>query len=148
MTNDELLQKIEAVVKSYEQENHSSLSDSLDRRVDRVIRHYQNIATSQLTGSKKFRDEMLTYLRALAMILETVGNAGTHAEKAARLRGVVELLESTIQKLWEVEFDFQWAHWREPDVFRSDYPVVTYIRRIRELEHELERAKNGTEATQ
>lgn len=133
----DVVRKIDDIVIRYEQQNRVGYAGDLDWRVDQMIRHYQNIATNQLAGVKATRDDMLVWLRALAMVAEMAGNAGTHAEKNARLRGMVELIEAAIQKLREQEFNFQWSTWHMPDIFRSDYPVVQYIRRIHELEAQL-----------
>jgi len=135
---ESIIEKIKGVIEKYQENNRVWYGGELDLQINEVIRHYQDIATDSLAGSKSFRDDMLTYMRALAMITEMAANAATHAEKNARLRGMIELIESTIQKLRDMEFNFQSCHWRKPDVFRSDYPVLQYIRRIHELEHQIQ----------
>ena len=135
------LRKIDDIVIKYEQEDRHTYATALPERVEYLIRRYRDLATNQLSGVKAARDDMLVYLRALAMIVEMAGNANTHNEKNARLRGCIELIETTIQKLREQEFNFQFSTWHMPDVFRSDYPTIEYIRRIHQLEEELERVK-------
>lgn len=136
-----VIKRIDDIVTHYEQENHVGYAGDLDWRVNQMIRHYQDIATNQLAGVKAVRDDMLIWLRAMAMIVEMVANAATHAEKNARLRGVIEMIETSVQRLREQEIGFQWSTWRMPDLFRSDYPVVQYIRRIHELEEQLKEAQ-------
>jgi hypothetical protein len=63
------------------------------------------------------------------------GSASTHGEKAARLRGLSEMIEGGIAKLREIHFEDMSLHrWFWPDVFRSDFPVRVYKQRIHELE--------------
>lgn len=135
------LRKIDDIATKYEREDRHSYATALPERVEYLIRRYRDLAANQLSGIKATRDDMLVWLRAMAMIVEMAGNASTHAEKNARLRGCVELIETTIQQLREQEFNFQSATWHMPDVFRSDYPTLEYVRRIRQLEEELERVK-------
>lgn len=137
------LKKIDDIVRKYEQEDRHSLATNLPERVEYIIRRYRDLATNELAGIKAVRDDMLVWLRAMAMIVDMAGNAATHQEKNARLRGIVELIETTLQKLSEQEFNFQSSYWHMPDLFRSDYPTLEYVRRIRELESELKEARIG-----
>ena len=142
----EQLKKIEAIVDAESQEmNHWYATKDLPARVADVIRHHKDMAVNQMTGAQSFRDDVVVWLRALAMNLEMTGNAGTHAEKAARLRGALELIESLIGKLHQLRFDFQWSHWQTQDLFKSDYPTRHYLERIHELERELKQSQEAQE---
>ncbi len=137
------IRKIDDIVRKYEQEDRHSYATGLDERVEYIIRRYRDLATNQLAGIKAVRDDMLVWLRAMAMIVEMAGNAATHAEKNARLRGCVEMIETTLQKLSEQEFNFQSSYFHMPDLFRSDYPTLEYVRRIYDLEQQLAAYKKG-----
>lgn len=116
-------------------------STSPAERVRTIVEHYRSTATQALENMKRHRDDEVVYLRAMAMILEMVGNASTHREKAARLRGCIELIESGITRLREMDFEIaRTYHWM-PDLFRSDYPVRKYMDELSELKRELEELK-------
>lgn len=136
-----LLYRAKAAVEKHQQQQRRYVSGPLSAQVPDVLANYEDLATSAIVGVKHWRDDMVTYLRAMAMVAEMVGNGGTHAEKAARLRGMIEMIETTIQKLRNEEFDFNRSWWHTPDVFRSDFPVRRYQQRIHELETELAQAR-------
>jgi hypothetical protein len=74
-------------------------------------------------------------------MLEMVGNGYTHQEKGARLRGMIELLEGNIEKLQNAQLDFTRTYWHWEDAFKSDFPTRELVRRIHELESEVETLK-------
>lgn len=99
----------------------------------------------QIQRLKRFQDDSLTYLRALSLIATSVGNAGTHSEKNARLRGMISLIESAIQSVRDGYEDLLTREWAaNPDLFRSDYPVRSYIEKINQLQDEIKSLKTNT----
>lgn len=136
---EETISAIKKLVDEHADKQGYLYSYPLDQQVKAVIRKYEDVATRNLAGVKAFRDEVIVMLRALSLIAETVGNAGTHREKEARVRGLVELLESSIKRLAEADFTFQRSYWNMPNVFRSDYPIHQYIEKIYKLEAEIAR---------
>lgn len=85
--------------------------------------------------------DYLTYFRALVIVLEMTGQAATHREKDARLRGAIELLEGMIQKLRYSDLGAMLGGFRWPDIFRSDWPQQRLLDRVRVLEAELAEAR-------
>lgn len=122
-------------------DHHYYGGDGLAKRLHRLISHYNMTAANALATTKSFRDDMLTWLRAMSLVGEMAGNAGTHAEKNARLRGMVELIESAIQKIQNQRMEFNYRWWNHEDIFKSDYPVRQFVDRIHELERENESLK-------
>ncbi|MBD2437388.1 hypothetical protein [Nostoc sp. FACHB-110] len=122
---------------SFERPHILNLSWSVQTAID----GYRNSETRALSKLKSFKEDVLTYLRAIALMATIVGNAATHAEKAARLRGLIELIESSIQTIRNEQEKFIFNHWDKPDLFKSDYPLRRYIERIRELEVENKKLK-------
>lgn len=120
---------------------------SVSEHVHLVVQHYNRIAANSVSGQKNFQNDMVTHLKAISLVVDMIGNASTHAEKGARLRGLSELIETTIRKLQEkrVEFGYSWYGW--DDVFASDYPVRHYIDQIRQLEREKQELQNQLGAT-
>ncbi|HET7210036.1 MAG TPA: hypothetical protein VFI95_25915 [Terriglobales bacterium] len=140
----EQLAKLEEVVHRHEQRIRIYAGGYLSDKVVTLINHYDSLATNALVGSKAFRDDVVIWLRAMSLIIDMAANAATHKEKNARLRGCIELCEASMQKLRQMEFDFQRTFYFLEDVFRSDYPVRHFVDRIHELERELEEAKKAT----
>lgn len=110
-------------------------------RLKVVIRHYRDMVTNSLTSCERFRDDLHAWMRGMILCLEMTGNAGTHAEKAARLRGAIELAEAVVEKIINQRFNFDSPYWRWKDTFTSDFPTREIMRRKNELEGELKEAK-------
>lgn len=129
---------IEKLISEHQnKQNYHQGFGSPAEKVKAILREYEDKTTKAYSGVKHFRDDMLTYFRALSLVLTMTGNAGTHAEKNARLRGAIELLESAVEKLRHEHLEdlFSIYHW--PDVFRSDYPTRSLMERIHELEQQI-----------
>lgn len=123
-------------------------------KVKALLRHYEDKATDALSNTKQFRDDMLTYFRALIIVLDMTGNASTHAEKGARLRGAIELLEHMVGQLRRKDLEIMFSHFQWRDAFASDWPTRRLTDRIHELEAEISALKQpaaamaGEEASQ
>lgn len=113
-----------------------------EEKIAHIIQDYHDNAVRALNEVKYFRDDLQTYLRAVALVLDMVGNASSHREKNARLRGALELLESGIGRLRESTFEFTLGcRLLSNDIFRSDYPTRQLLERIHALEDELKQLK-------
>ncbi|MCU0551940.1 MAG: hypothetical protein MUC48_21595, partial [Leptolyngbya sp. Prado105] len=96
----------------------------------------------QLKEFQVFQTNVIGYLRALALIVESSANTGTHSEKNARFRGVIALLETSIEKVQSAHSTFVNSYWwSQPDLFRSDYPVRPLLDKIREQEKQIKELK-------
>jgi len=149
------IRRLQAMVKEFEEAarnngNHYSYNDpTLHSRVQRVVDHYTRQAATTVSNARAFKDDILTWLRAMAINAESVSWAGTHQEKNARLRGLVEVIEQACKKVNElrVEERYSWddnlGNW-----MRSDFPVREFKRRIYELEDENKRLKAAQAAPQ
>jgi hypothetical protein len=105
--------------------------------VKSILREYEDKTTKAYSDVKHVRDDMLTFFRALALVLNMTGEAATHAEKNARLRGAIELLESAIEKLRHQNLESLFDIYRWPDLFRSDWPTRRLMDRIHGLEQQI-----------
>lgn len=145
----EVLLKVLAIIEKREEMLrplfHWSYSDmesmTLERRLSNIIDRYERVAVANVDAAKSFRDEVLVFVKAWAMIADMTASASTHSEKNARLRGMIELLESAARKLYGMKFEMDSGWWRHEDVFASDYPTLHYVQRIHELEDEVKRLK-------
>lgn len=136
------LAEVERLIKSHQEKtNYFQGFGSAAERVKSVLRTYEDKAVSALRDTKRFRDDMHSYFRALVIVLEMTGQASTHAEKGARLRGAIELLEQMIERLRrnDLETVFSHSHWR--DAFASDWPTRRLMDRVHELEAEVKELK-------
>lgn len=142
----ETLEQIAVQVREHETDHEKMyLPRGLPDRVAATFTRYQRQRDQALVFAQSFQDDMLLYLRALALTLEMVGNAETHKEKDARLRGVISQVESAIQKVRDHQATFNGRYWYgRPDLFRSDYPVREFMdrahkaeRRVKDLEAQL-----------
>jgi hypothetical protein len=106
---------------------------TLVERFRQVVQHYQESSVQTALVVQQFRDDLLVQFRAFSLVVDMVGSASTHSEKSARLRGLSELIEGSIDKLRRFEINDA-KLWQFPDVFRSDYPTRAYLQRIHDLE--------------
>lgn len=137
------LAEVEELIKSHQEKtNHYQHFGSAAERVKAVLRQYEDKAVSALRDTKQFRDDMLTYFRALCIVLEMTGQAATHAEKNARLRGATELLEQMADRLRRTDLEIVFSHFYWRDAFASDWPTRRLMERIHELENELKEIQN------
>lgn len=131
----EKFEKAEHVLRGY----HRTFAE----RLDSMLLFYRNKTVDAIADTKHLRDDVLIYMRAIAMIVEQAADAGTHSEKNARLRGVISMCETAIKRLRNEEFDFNKRFYWHEDIFRSDMPTRHYIERISELEREIDKMKKG-----
>ena len=130
----EMLTKREAMMRDQLRYSWGADSTPLARRIENLFDKYEQIAVRNVASSEAFRGDVLTFVKAWAMIVDMAASATTHSEKNARLRGMLELLESAAKKLHEMKFTMDLDWWRYDNVFASDYPTLHYVRRIQELE--------------
>lgn len=138
------LEPIPAEIDAYLRENERDICRSSFGTMERlktVIGHYRSVATDALVGCERFRDDLHAWLRGMVICMETVGNADTHKEKNARLRGAIEVAESTIAQVIKQRFDFRSTYWNWRDTFGSDFPTRELMRRKNELASEVEDLK-------
>lgn len=133
--------KLEDFVKRTETESRHYYGGSLTERIVAVINHSQHLAAKALADKMQVIDDMKTYVRSMCMCAEMVAIAGTHGEKAARLRGMIELMNSTSNKLNEGYSDELLNGWRFQTYGNSDLPYQSILRKCEELKRENEALK-------
>lgn len=145
------IREIETMCKQFEEQSgrssgvyYNRRDYTLPKRVRALVDHYNRTAADAISRTKSIQDEMTTWLGALRIVAEMVGNGGTHAEKNARLRGLTEVIESALSKMQEkrVQAGYDWYDWS--DVFKGDYPVREYIQSIHKLEDEIKQLKKSS----
>lgn len=145
MTSTELEAMINNLKQHRDDWDRYSPKTPLHLLVSTAIDYLKNQELARVAELVSTRDDVLTYLRALSLIAETVGNAGTHHEKEVRLRGFISLLETAIAALKKRSYGTITRYWEEqPDIFRSKYPVAGYIYQIHKLREELKQLKGET----
>lgn len=142
----ETIQKIDKVIRHYEGDAGVTCSGEYPSRLRNLFLHYQQKAGNAIAKNKSVVEDCLVYFRSVAMLAESVGMAQTHNEKNARLRGLVELLESAIHKLRTHQEDELMHNWQYFSWHVSDYPYRAVLRNLQQENREL-KAKLG-EATE
>jgi|GEM_PF-4849715 len=131
------LEEIQELIKSHSDRlRYHQCFGTPAEKVKGLLRLYEDKAISAIDSARRFRDDMHVYFRALIIVLDMTGNAATHAEKNARLRGAVELLERMSEQLRTRDLDIMFSHYRWRDAFASDLPTRSLMDRIHELEAE------------
>lgn len=141
----EMIEKLLAIILEHETKFSIRWCGTPEERLRRILQQYNTVSTQALCGAKSFRDDVIVDLRAIAMIMQMIGDAGTHKEKAARLRGCIELIERQLHSLRETEFNFDRQWFQHEDVFRSDFPTRQLMERIHSLEDELKQYKDDSQ---
>jgi len=141
----EQLEEIRELIREHQQkQKYSQGFGTPAELVKSILREYEDKTTKAYSDVKHFRDDMLTYFRAMALILTMTGEAATHAEKNARLRGAIELIESAVEKLRHEHLENLFSIYRWPDLFRSDWPTRRLMERIHDLEQQVKELRPQT----
>lgn len=128
--------KLENFVKKMESESHFHYGGTLVQRAWSVINHAQHLAAQSSAKKMQLIDDMKVYVRGMCMAAEMVAIADTHREKAARLRGMIELMNSTSNKLNQGYEDEMLQGWRFQTYGNSDLPYQSILRKYDELKRE------------
>jgi hypothetical protein len=123
-----------------------SVHGRLRDRLASVIAGYERIAADALEGASQVRADMLTFLRSVVFVLETIeGDHISHHEKNARIRGAIAVLEKHIGSLRDERFNFSDSVWRRSqDLFRWDGAERRLRDRVKELEAEVTELRQRT----
>ena len=140
--DDQSKTEIEQFIRQHEEILHTAFSGGLFERFTSIINTYQRYAAEATATRKQMIEDTVTYLQSFKMISEMVGLAETHAEKSARLRGMIELLDRSISKLKEEQSEDilnNWPHFRWGSF--SDYPYQSILEKFDVLRKENEDLK-------
>lgn len=133
--------KLKAFVDKTEEEINCRYGGTLIEKAAVLISQGQRKAAGMQAEKMQVIDDMKAYVRAMCMCAEMVAIAGTHGEKAARLRGMIELMNSTSNKLNQGYSDELLAGWRFQTYGNSDLPYQGILRKFDELKRENEELK-------
>ncbi|GAB3701231.1 hypothetical protein GCM10027592_29130 [Spirosoma flavus] len=143
--------QLERILKTHQEIIHTYHCGSLADKIGSVLRHYQRESASAIGERKRMTEDTLVYFRSVVMITESIGLAGTHGEKNARLRGLIELLNTAIDKLRDEQLNGLLHNWPDYSIGgRSDYPYRSILDEVRNLKREndeLKKQLNGSEGT-
>lgn len=145
MENENLIEKLKTFIQRHEKSIHIFHAGDIADKTAQVVNHYEHLAAEAVTKRKQFIEDALVYFRSVIMITETIGMAGTHAEKAARLRGLVELLNSVINKLKDEQTENILSNWEFFSWDYSSYPYKSVLEKFSESKRENEQLKKRIE---
>lgn len=138
---DVLIKKIKEVILRHEKSQHHYYAGDEADEIQAIISSYESTAANAIDSNRQMTEDTLVYFRSVVMITESIGMAGTHAEKAARLRGLIELLNSAITKLKNKQSDEILNNWRWMSWDYSTYPYQSILSKMEELKRENEQLK-------
>lgn len=123
-------------------QQHEPVAD----RVQGYVDHYVRLASRSIAKTTAFKNGVIAWLRGIAINAQAVSWASTHHEKDARLRGLIEVIETAIKQLDELRLDDHMEGWTDTvDTWlKSDFPTREMRRRILDLEAEIKRLRTKT----
>lgn len=119
--------------------NFSIRGKSIKERMYYMFQEAHSGSLKAIADKKELTEDALVYFRSIIMIAESIGMAGTHAEKSARLRGLIELLNTAISKLRNNQQQDILHHWDTFSWSYSEYPYRRMIDEYNQLKRENER---------
>ncbi|MFT3679451.1 MAG: hypothetical protein QM791_04210 [Ferruginibacter sp.] len=138
MEQNEIMQELEAAVKAHEKTARTHFTGSLTDRLNSLVNHYRHDTANMVAKRKELIENTLVYFRSVAMISESIGMAGTHAEKSARLRGLIELINSAISKLRKEQEEDILSNWNFFSWDHATYPYLRVLEKFNELKQQNE----------
>lgn len=116
---------------------------TLAERVQRCVDHYTRLAADTVSKSMTFKEGMVSWMRGIAINAQAVSWAHTHHEKDARLRGLIEVIETAISQIDELRLDDRMTQWSGAvdSWLKSDFPTREMRNRILDMEQEIRRLK-------
>jgi hypothetical protein len=131
------LDALREIIKEHEKSISIIYSGDESHRVRNILNHYQRKAAEGIAGKKEVFEKVASQILAFKMVAEMIGMGDTHAEKAARLRGFIQLLDNTLQKLREEQVENIESNWPYFDFGnRSEYPYREILRKFDQLKQE------------
>lgn len=114
---------------------------TLAARVQHCVDHYIRMAAQAVSESHSFKDDVVSWLRGIAINAQSVSWGSTHHEKDARLRGLIEIVETAITKINDVRFTDRLTTWNAvtDSWMKSDFPTREMRSRILDQEQEIKR---------
>lgn len=116
-------------------------------QVASIINHYSSDAAKAIADKKDCIEKMKIYLQSMKMLAEGVGMASTYGEKAARLRGMIEVMNATINKLNNDHQDEILSSWSYGLHSHSDFPYRDILQKYEQTKAENEQLKNQLNGT-
>lgn len=138
-------QQLAKVVDRYENESQSdggwrwTADKTLAERTARIVEHYQRMATRSVESAMNERKGIVSWLRAIAICAQAVSWAETHREKDARLRGMIEVIETSITRIQDMPSEYAYFDGGVDSWAKSDFPTRDMKRRILDQQAEIAR---------
>lgn len=131
------------VLPQYEEKLSYKNGGSIAERMQHVLHEFQQSASNSVYKAKNFIDDVKTQFKALELVVEGISSDGyNHTQKRIIANHVIYLLRNMVQKINQINFDYQYGIYERYDFFRSQTPEKELYRKYRELKEELEQYKN------
>lgn len=141
--------QLEAMVEAYELQMRATGGWTFTRdlmlaeRVQRCMDHYTRMAAQAVGDAHGFKDGVVSWLRGIAINAQAVSWGSTHHEKDARLRGLIEVIETAIEKINTLRLNDRLSEWNGvvDSWMKSDFPTREMRRRILDQDEEIKRLR-------
>lgn len=115
-------------------------SNYLPDQITALVDHAGREGNNAVREMKSLLENLISHLRGMEIVVDMVGNASTHSEKNARLRGLAEVIQTAIKRATEFSYDFSWKHWGNyNDLFKSDFPMRDVMQQLHQKDAEIKR---------
>lgn len=139
---EETLLDVQAELQRLSNERYTRSYGDIIQQINELLAKSERDGRDAIRVTKALVERMIAFLRGMEIVVMSVGDAGTHREKDARLRGLSDVIQRAINACTEFHFDFGVTNYRYvPDLFKSDFPVREHMQRIHDLEAEVTRLK-------
>lgn len=142
-TDGQKLQDVSNAIQKVASERRWQLhSNHMPDQITALVDHAEREGNNAVREMKSLLENLISHLRGMEIVVDMVGNASTHTEKNARLRGLGEVIQTAIRRATEFSYDFSWKHWGNyNDLFKSDFPMRDVMRKLNEKDAEIKRLK-------
>jgi len=140
-TDGQKLQDVSNVIQKISSERRWYLdSRHLPDQITALVTYAGKEGDNAVKDMKSMLDNVIAHLRAMEIVAESVSDAGTHKEKDARLRGMIDVIGRAIQRATEFSYDFGHRHWPTyRDLFKSDFPTRELMQELHNKDAEIKR---------
>jgi len=125
------------IVQMHEKALSTSFAGGIYNKIKYLLDHYQHKQDIFNFANRKFISDIITQMKALSIVAQMVSNAQTHAEKNARMRGLMEIIDGAINEMQNIDFKEILSSYEYESVFKPTYPVQRLLGKLRDARAEL-----------
>lgn len=133
--NDQILK----VIDQYEKDLSWKSSGNIENKVSHVLSQYRQIADNAIYQAKQYLEDTKTQFKALEIVVEGLTDEGmNHGQKRVIANHIIRMLRSMVDKLDQVEYEYNTQFVDRFNFFRSGTPEKRVYEERRELKQKVE----------